>query len=123
MLRRNCKWWRRWRRRRRRPGTSVARCRSLGRSQPRAEFAFQQGGGVSAAHQPQHVQQVRDGRGLPVPGLPQVQYLVGGTGLDREIVYVPVSMLYVIIMVNRDGWAMAVLVGHCYVGVYTGIIF
>lgn len=59
-------------------------------SQPRAEFAFQQRRCVRAAHQPEHVQQVRDGRGLPVPGLPQVQYLVRGTGFDGEIVYVPV---------------------------------
>lgn len=75
---------------RRGTGAVPAEAGDPGRSQPRAQLAFQQRRRVRAAHQPQHVQQVRDRRGLPVPGLPQVQYLIGGTGFHGEIVYVPV---------------------------------
>lgn len=60
-------------------------------SKPRAELRLQNRGGVSPAHYSEVVEQIRHRRRFPMPRLPQVQNVLGRTGLSREVIDVPVK--------------------------------
>lgn len=54
-------------------------------------MALQDVGGVGPSHHPEDVQEIREGGGLPVPRLPQVQDVLRRAGLAGEVVQVPVT--------------------------------
>lgn len=60
-------------------------------SEPRAELRLQNCGGVGSAHYSKMVQQIRHRRRFPVPRLPQIENMLGRTGLGREVIDVPVT--------------------------------
>ena len=64
------------------------------------EFLLDERGGVHASHDPERVHEIRDGRVLAVPRLPQIQDVLRRTHLRREIVDVPGHTKHVIMMTS-----------------------